>query len=303
MPTGDRGQITSLAPWFGGKRTIGPEIVRQLGPHSAYCEPFCGSMAVLFAKAVVKHEIVNDLHGDIVNVAWVLQRRRLKARLLVALHDTLCSEAQFRVSRTKLQEPFAADPDAPDWRRAYHALVTWWVGRSGIAGTRLSRTSFAARFTSRGGSGGVRFRNMVECLPAFAARLARVDVLNRDGFEVLGKLDDRLKTAVYIDPPYLVKNGEYIHDFVEDDHRRLAEALGRFRHARVVVSYYPDPRLEELYPSDRWHRVELDVNKQIMNSSTARRDGATRTTELLLINGPPIAYFAGYFNVGGLFEG
>lgn len=296
MPTGDRGTVTALAPWFGGKRTLAGEVVRQLGPHDTYFEPFCGSMAVLFRKPRTKFEQVNDLHGDLTNVAWVLQSRKLKARLLVALHDTLCSEAHYRHCREQLLKPFAADPAAPDWRRAYVALCVWWQGRSGMAGTRPSRTSFAARFTSLGGTAGGRFRNMVECLPAFAARLGRADVLNRCGFEVLDKIKDRKHTAVYCDPPYVEKAAEYLHDFGDADHGRLAAAVSRFRHARVVVSYYPHPKLEALYPRDRWTWVECDVSKNIMN--TRRATVGRRAVELLIVNGPASPATADLFGGG-----
>ena len=39
-------KIKAIAPWFGGKRTMAPDIVEQLGPHTQYFEPFCGSMDV-----------------------------------------------------------------------------------------------------------------------------------------------------------------------------------------------------------------------------------------------------------------
>jgi hypothetical protein len=61
-------KIKSIAPWFGGKRTMADEIVTQLGPHASYWEPFCGSMAVLLAKPESQHEHVNDLHGDLINL-------------------------------------------------------------------------------------------------------------------------------------------------------------------------------------------------------------------------------------------
>jgi DNA adenine methylase len=287
VPTGQRGQVSSLAPWFGAKRSFAAEIVRQIGPHAAYFEPFCGSMAVLFAKPAARIEVVNDLHGDITNVAWVLQRRRTKARLLVALHDTICSEAHYRHCREQVLKPFDANPLAPNWRRAYYALCVWWMGRSGMAGTRASRTSFAARYTDRGGAAGGRFRNMVECLPAFGDRLARVDVLNRCGFEVLSKVEDRATNAIYCDPPYVVKAAEYAHDFAAADHARLAAAASRFENARVVVSYYPHPSLEDLYPRGRWTRVEVEVSKNIMN--TRRETVGARATELMLINAPAAA--------------
>ena len=40
-------KITTIAPWFGGKRTLAATIAGEIGKHSAYWEPFCGSMAVL----------------------------------------------------------------------------------------------------------------------------------------------------------------------------------------------------------------------------------------------------------------
>jgi hypothetical protein len=39
--------------------------------------------------------------------------------------------------------------------------------------------------------------------------------------------------------------------FGGDDHARLAEAARRFKHARVIVSYYDDPRLPSSTPAGR----------------------------------------------------
>ncbi|HEY1186938.1 MAG TPA: DNA adenine methylase, partial [Gemmata sp.] len=194
-------KITALAPWYGSKRTLAPRIVHQLGPHSAYHEPFCGSMAVLFAKPACRHEVVNDLNRDLVNVAEVLKLRPLAADLLVRLHFTICAEEVYRESKAVVLNPFHGRLGDVD--RAYHAMVTWWMGRNGMAGTRKSRTSFSARFTSKGGSGSVRFRNLVSSVPAFTKRLAGVDVLNRDALEWLKKIPDEAGTAIYVDPPYL----------------------------------------------------------------------------------------------------
>lgn len=285
MPTGSRGRIGALAPWYGGKRSLAPKIVAALGPHDAYFEPFCGSMAVLFAKPECRHEVVNDLHRDLVNVARCLQVPALARELLGRLHFTLAAEELYRESRAKVLAPFAGE--LGDVERAYHALVTWWLGRNGMAGCRQTRTNFCARFTKRGGSGGVRWRTLVGSVPRFAARLARVDVLNRDGVGVLDQVADEPGTAVYCDPPYLHKSSQYACDFAAADHDRLAAAAARFTKARVVVSYYPHPRLAELYPAPHWRRVELVVAKSIANAAkagAARRDGATRATEVLLVN-------------------
>ena len=74
MTTIEKPRISALAPWFGGKRTLAPAIVEELGPHTAYWEPFCGSCAVLFAKPPLAFEQINDLHGDLINLAMVFAR-------------------------------------------------------------------------------------------------------------------------------------------------------------------------------------------------------------------------------------
>jgi DNA adenine methylase len=283
--------IKALAPWYGAKRTIAAKIVAQLGDHTSYVEPFCGSMAVLFQKPPARHEVVNDLNRDLVNAAVCIRDSHLAPLLIGRLHFTLCSEELYRESRSHVMTPYTGDLGNVD--RAYHALVTWWLGRNGMAGTRQSRTSFSARFTPRGGSGGVRFRNMIASVPAFTRRLERVDVLNRDGFEILGKLADETGTAIYLDPPYCVKAAEYEHDAPrkeaerKDWHRRLADSASRFRAARVVVSYYPHPWVDEFYPPDKWARVEVSVTKMIRNTDTRCASGQ-KATELLLVNGTPI---------------
>jgi DNA adenine methylase len=280
-----KGRLSALAPWFGAKRQMADAVVAELGPHRAYYEPFCGSMAVLLAKPVVRHEVVNDLNRDLVNVAKVLQSPILAPGLLGMLHFTLASEETYRAAREVCREPYAGP--LGDVERAYSALVTWWLGRNGCAGTRPSRTSFSARFTTKGGLGGVRFRSFVASVPTFTRRLARVDVLNRDGMKVLEQVNDEPGIAIYCDPPYLTKSMAYQHDFAGDDHARLARACNRFRNARVVVSYYPHPELEALYPPDRWRRVERVVQKNMANPS--KKTGArAQATELLLVNGPAI---------------
>lgn len=277
--------ITAVAPWMGSKRQLARRIIHQLGPHKSYFEPFCGSMAVILNKPIARHEVVNDLNRDLVNVATVLKTKPLVAELLARLHFTLAAEEVYRESRQITMDPYRGRLGDVD--RAYHALVMWWLGRNGIAGTKPSESGFSARFTPRGGSGGVRFRNLVSSVPWFAKRLERVDVLNQNAITMLGKIPDEKGAAIYCDPPYFLKAKKYQHDFESADHDHLAEALNRFRQVRVVLSYYPHPRLDALYPVARWRRIEITVTKNIRN--TVSRGGAgVKATELLLVNGDVI---------------
>lgn len=270
--------IHSLLPWFGSKRNLAPAIIEELGPHSAYWEPFCGSMAVLLSKPASAHETVNDLHGDLVGLARVIQDPKRGAALYRRLRRTLCSEAQLWESRAALST--SDDPD----ERAYHYFVASWLGRNGVSGTIAGdRATFAVRWTPRGGNPAVRWTHAVASVPEWRRRLRRVTILQRDGFDVLAKIEDADGTAIYVDPPYLTKSSAYTHDFAPADHERLAGLLGRFRRARVVVSYYEDPVVRDLYAG--WTARRIEVSKA-MSHQSARGGNRSRAVELLFINGP-----------------
>ncbi|GAH82860.1 unnamed protein product, partial [marine sediment metagenome] len=150
----DRPKIGAIVPWAGAKRTLAPLIVQELGPHRCYHEPFCGSMAVLLAKPPVHMEVVNDLHGDLVNFARVLQDDRLGPALYRKLKRTLFAEEVFGASAEWLRgrEPCFFYGNAPDEERAYHFFIVSWCGRNGVAGTPGYGRHFCARFTYGGGN-------------------------------------------------------------------------------------------------------------------------------------------------------
>lgn len=282
-------KISALAPWYGSKRTLASEIVRQLGEHRAFWELFCGSCAVLFGKPPATYESVNDLHRDLINLALVVQDesscRDLYGRAARTLfHEALCKEAKARVTGELT--------DLGDVARAYWYLVFSWFHLNGIAGTPTAATgSFCVRYSSKGGNGATRWRSVTESIPDWHDRLRGVQILNRDAFGLLEEIEDADGTALYIDPPYIVKGASYVHDFASDDHRRLADLLHRFKETRIVVSYYQHPALADLYAG--WSVVDCSVAKSMVNSGMRDQTGGTQAPEVLLINGPAVGSLDG----------
>src|SRR3990167_4284244 len=259
-------KIRALAPWFGGKRTMASDIVAELGKHTQYFEPFCGSMAVLFGKAPSQKETVNDLHGDLVNLARVVKWPASAEDLYQRLVGTVMAEGLLDDARAVLEdeellqtvtEEAAAYPGAvtPQMlERAYWYFVGSWMGRNGTAGTERIDYQIAVRWTKNGGSPTVRFRNAVDSLPAWHRRLLNVVVLRRDAFRFIDRFEDDPSTAIYVDPPYANETrsnvaseegtkggggGRYLHEFKHgdrlfggDDHKRLAEILRGYKRAR-----------------------------------------------------------------------
>ncbi len=290
--------ITAIAPWFGGKRTMAPQIVAQLGTHRAYWEPFCGSMAVLLAKPECSQETVSDLHGDLINLAKVIRDPKHGPALYRRLRRTLPHEGLYREAAARFKDGSSIDQaNMPDVDRAYEWFISSWLGRNGVIGTRQYNNNFCVRFTMNGGIQGTRFRNAVNSIPAWRRRLAKVTILKRDGFELLERIEDQAGVAIYADPPYLretrkAKNASaskggsalYVHDFEPADHERLAKLLHRFRKARVVVSYYDHARLSELYP--RWSKIDCSCARGL--AVQGRRGSQKKIApEVLLVNGEP----------------
>lgn len=294
--------IKALAPWFGGKRTMAPDIVAELGKHTQFFELFCGSMAVLFAKAPSQKETVNDLHGDLVNLARVVQDVALAEALYDRLQRTLFSDGLLQDARRVLEH------EASRWGcdRAYWYFLASWMGRNGTAGTERVDYQIAVRWTKSGGSPTVRFRNAVDSLPAWHERLRNVVILQRDAFDIADRFEDDPATAIYADPPYAAETrsnvateagskggggGRYLHEFKHggsglfggDDHARLAAILRVYKKARIVVSAYECDRYRQLY--DGWTFINKTRQKHLhaQNGRGARPKDAP---EVLIVNGP-----------------
>ncbi|MGC1275045.1 MAG: DNA adenine methylase [Planctomycetaceae bacterium] len=212
----DAPKIKALAPWFGSKRNLAPEIVAELGLHRAYWEPFCGSMAITLVKPQCSMETVNDLNGDLINLARTIQHPTEGPRLYRRLRRVWMSSELFVESATVIKS--AAFESTPD--RAFHYFVFCWMGRNGDSGTTKVGYGFCKRFTKNGGHAATRFAGVVDSVPAFRRRLRNVTILSECGLGLLERIEDADGTVIYCDPPYIVKGAKYFHDFAADDHRR-----------------------------------------------------------------------------------
>jgi DNA adenine methylase len=285
-------KISAIAPWFGAKRVLASRIVAEFGPHKAYWEPMCGSLAVLLSKPEASQETVSDMHGGIHCLARVLAHGHACSVLYGRLSRTLASEQLFLDSVALIRD--APVPDVADVDYAYHFFVSSWLGRNGVAGTASYNQGFCVRYTSNGGIQGTRFAAAVDSIPDWHRRLREVTILRRDVFDLLPRIDDAFGTVLYLDPPYIEKGAAYIHDFELSDHERLAEMLGRFKRTRICVSYYAHQYLKILYPG--WTVVAFDVTKALVNQGARdKRADKVLAPEVLLINGPSLTVSGGLF--------
>jgi DNA adenine methylase len=280
--------IKALAPWFGGKRTLAPRIIRELGEHRAYWEPFAGGVSVILQKTITSFETINDLFGEIVNLARVVADESSAVELFARMNRTLMHETLFHEAAQRWRDrgitPAGTEPDVD---RAADYMLCCWFGRNGVAGTSSYNQGFCVRYTKNGGHAAKRFQSAVESIPAWFDRLRNVTILDRDGIDLCERIEDAPGVVIYADPPYLAKGAKYIHDFDWLAHRRLAKALNKFTSTRVVVSYYEHRDLEAMYPPDRWTKVDCTMTKALVNQGMRDANGeSAKAPEVLLINGP-----------------
>ena len=276
-------KIKAILPYFGSKRKIASQIVELFGEHRVYWEPFCGSMAVLMLKPPCEMETVNDLHRELINLAKVIQDKEMGFKLYDKLSRTLYTEQFFRESKERWISESNGDP----LDRAYDYFVASWMGINGVSGTARCNYQFALRWCLGGGQGARRWRSVLDSMPAWHKRLANVVIVNRDAFEILENIKDDRDTVIYCDPPYLEKSDKYVHDFNEAQHEQLARVLKRFSKARVVVSYYDDPRLESLY--EGFSKIYLKVSTQSLRNANRgkKKKPRKKQVEILLLNWVP----------------
>lgn len=235
--------------WYGGKFSHLSWLLPLLPEAHHYCEPFAGSGAVLFNRPPSPVETYNDLDGEVVNFFRVL--RAQKAELLEQITLTPFSREEFALA-------CEIDTEATPLERARRFYVRARQVRTGLAQTASLGRWANCKNTSRAGMSGVisRYVGGIEKLDFIAERLLRVQIENRPALDVI-RLYDSEKTLFYCDPPYVhTTRGDskaYGYEMSDDDHRELAHRLNKVK-AKVALSNYDCPLMDELYPAPHWKK-------------------------------------------------
>ena len=266
---------------------MAPKIIEACAPvlpaTNVWVEVFCGSAAVTMAKERSKVEVINDCDGDIVNFFRVLRNTVQTRQLMQLLAFTPYSRREY-ADLVALPPP--ADPVQRAWR-------FWAIARMCYGGYRPANhgSNFASRtrgrwrrsLGSRNGMGGdaATLHNKIDELDRFTERLRGVYIEDKD-FTYILDVWDSPKTLFYLDPPYFGTEGYYDNGmFPKHRHYELADCLARIK-GKAVVSYYPHPKVDELYPADRWRRVSHRMRKNQQKAHVGVE--AKYETELLLCN-------------------
>lgn len=268
--------------YFGGKSRMAERIAELLPPHDVYLEPFLGSGAVFFAKEQSRHEILNDLNGDIVTFFRVL--RDQPDELERACRLTPYSREEY--DRARCSDTSCVDDI--ERARLWFVMVNQSFAKTARRNTGWSRT------IAQNHSAPKTIATRLGRFQAVAERLAEAMIEHVDAFDLISSIgnSDR-STAIYVDPPYLRSTRrtspnaggssagcDYEIDMGKpEDHERLAAVLNDVS-ASVILSGYPSALYDELYAG--WDRISIDV----VSSAGRWTQANERRTEVLWSNRP-----------------
>lgn len=260
-------------PFFGSKRDIAAKIWERFGRPKQYCEPFCGSCAVLLAaprKASL--EVVNDINGFIANF-W---------RAVVHQAGEVARWADYPVSHIDMgarhkwlmgqRKCIAKALHDPHWPGDAQVAGWWlwgqccWIGRGwcdwngqiphvGNAGRgiqavgQIPHVSNAGReFWTSGGETANRW------LRQLANRLERVRVTHGDWQRCLNHHYGGDDTAVFLDPPY----DEYEHLYASKSTAKdVMEWAAENGHLRIALCGHRGDYKLDGWTVLKWKRKRL----------------------------------------------
>ena len=263
--------IAHAAPvvkWVGGKRQLLPQILPLIPKRmSAYCEPFLGGGAVLFALQP-RRALVNDLNQDLITVYRVIKENADALIEHLSRHENT-PEYFYRIrDLDRDREAYAALSDVEKASRLLYLNKTCYNGlfRVNASGAFNSpyghyrRPNIVNEQTIRGVS---RYFNSCD-ITFFSGDFAAVlDRVPRGGF-------------VYLDPPYdpvsdtASFTGYNRGGFGREEQVRLKACCDALtaRGVRFLLSNSATPFIRELYSS---YHVPIVQARRAVNSVASRR--------------------------------
>lgn len=238
--------------WYGGKFSHLNWLLPMLPTCHHYCEPFAGSAAVLINRSPSPVETYNDIDGEVVNFFRVLRDNYEELIRSIALTPFSREEYYFAI--------YDSQENISNVERARRFYIKARQTRTGLAQTASLGRWANCKDTSRSGMSGVvsRWLGSIAALDDVAQRLLRVQIENRPALDII-ELYDSKDTLFYCDPPYLpATRGDinaYAFEMDEDQYRELAKVVNNCK-AKVAISGYDHPLMDELFKSGYWYKVQ-----------------------------------------------
>lgn len=235
-----------ILPWMGGKRRLAKQILPLFQPHHTYVEPFCGGAALYFMKEPSPVEVINDAHGELVNL-YRLVKHHLEELV-----------RQFRWAMVSREEYLTQREIDPAHLTDIQRAARFFYLQKLAFGGKVSGQTFG---TSATAPPRLNLLRIEEDLSDAHLRLSRTVIEHLDWLECLRRYD-RDRTLFYLDPPYWGTAG-YGRDFDLEQYDRMAE-FARTSKGQVVISVNDIPEMRTAFDGlkVRTARLRYSVGRQ-----------------------------------------
>ena len=230
----------------GSKWNLAREMVKLIPEHHTYCEPYAGSMALLFTKEPSPIEVVNDLDSDVVNLFQCIQQDSERLARLVMTTP---------YSREVYDSQFDGSGYASRYQRAAGFLVKCWQGH----GFRLTGSKVGWKNDVQGRERAYALWNwyrLPDWIIEVAERLRMVQIEHRPALEVIRRFNYQ-NVFMYLDPPYLLDTRaakQYKHEMTDADHEELLHTITQSK-AQIMISGYASEMYDDYLQN--WNRMEF----------------------------------------------
>ncbi len=245
----------SMIGWLGGKTRLRPTILNSIPPHKCYVEVFAGSATVFFGKApgVSRTEIINDVHGELVNLMKVISGTCFD-------EDVRQEFLQYLRYMPAAREVFE---DWKHWKKdrldeltfAQRAFRFFYCVKKGFSCTPKGGYE-ASPFSLNRYNMSTDFEQIAE---RFRAKNAQIEML--DFRRLVEKYNNqRADVFFFMDPPYFVANDTNYYEFgftTEDHeaHKACCDDINKNGNT-FLVTYDDVPEVISMY--DGYHIYRTD---------------------------------------------
>lgn len=257
-------------------------------PCSVYLEPFCGSCTVLFNRAPVQVETINDFDGELINFFRVLQSgdyQRLRDNLEFTPYHRDEYEGAFVDAKTPKITGTPFERARNFFLRAVCGHVV--IGHLEIAFMTTKCPQRPNRKTMGVENWANNLKKKVKLLDVYIERLKSVQIENVDALKFI-KMYDVPGALFYCDPPYISSDYEveqnYAARFGLEQHKEMLTMLMKSEAKVAISGYYHELYADTLLPAG-WCMAQKDVPKTIDN--TKKGGKRKRVTECLWMNYKP----------------
>lgn len=259
MQTAQTTKMKAILRYSGSKWRVAKWIISHFPEHQIYIEPFFGSGAVFFSKEASKHEIINDLDGQVINLFRVMREHPEELAQAVSL-TPYAREEFLEIEKQLIEENYTGDA-VEDARRF---LVRSWQG---FRGKMTGRSGWQTSRSGNAGNPAKYWDSIPERIGFAAERLKHAQIESMPALDLIRQCN-KPETLVYADPPYIVKGrGKMYHCEMQEDaqHIELLNALQGYR-GSVILSGYDNELYNDMLPG--WFKASKDTMNRLSKKRT-----------------------------------